>query len=195
MKDWWKIAFSVVCSFLGVGIILLVSSQPRGQPITLGPPPTSVPIIIYITGAVVHPGVYSLSPDSRVQDAIQAAGGTSSDADLESVNLADFLEDGNQLSIPTKQHVSTSEDALPTPIASRGGNETPILPNPGELININTANQAELESLPGIGPVLAQRIIAYREANGSFASIDDILDVFGIGQSTFEMIKDLIAVK
>jgi competence protein ComEA len=195
MKDWWKIAFSVVCSFLGVGVILLVSSQPRGQPITLIPPPTPVPILVYITGAVVHPGVYSLSPDSRVQDAIQAAGGASPEADLESINLADFLEDGSRLSIPKIQHISTPEEAPLTPATSRGGNETPILPDPGQLININTANKSELESLPGIGPVLAQRIIDYREANGPFASIEDILDVFGIGQSTFDMIKVLIKVE
>jgi len=192
MKDWWKIAFSVVCSLLGVGVILLVSSQPRGQPITLVPPPTPIPIMVYITGAVIHPGVYSLSPDSRVLDAIQAAGGASQDADLEAVNLADFLEDGSRVSIPTIQLIPPTDEAPPTPASSRGGIEGPLFPSPAHLININTANQAELESLPGIGPVLAQKIIAYREANGPFTTIEDIIDVPGIGQSTFELIMQLI---
>jgi competence protein ComEA len=195
MKDWWKIPFGVVCGLLGVGVILLVSSQPRGQPITLVPPPTPIPIVVHITGAVIHPGVYTLPPGSRVQDAIQAAGGASQDADLEAVNLAGFLEDGSRLSIPRIQPIPPTEEVPPTPGSSRGGNEAPLFPSSDNPININTANQAELESLPGIGPVYAQRIIAYREANGPFTTIEDIIKVSGIGQSTFELIMELITVE
>jgi len=195
MKDWWKIVFGVVCGLLGAGLLFLVSSQPRGQPITLLPPPTPIPIMVHITGAVIHPGVYSLPPGSRLQDVIQAAGGASQDADLEAVNLAGFLEDGNNLSIPTIQIIPPTVEAPATPESSRGGDETSLFPNPDRPININTANQAELESLPGIGPVLAQKIIAYRTANGPFTTIEDIIDVSGIGSSTFELIKDLITVE
>jgi competence protein ComEA len=194
MKDWWKIAFSVVCSFLGVGIILLVTSQPRGEPITLLPPPTPAPITIHITGAVVNPGVYSFPPNSRIQDAIQAAGGSTQDADLETVNLASFLEDGIRIEIPKVRPVLPTIEATQTALPSRGGSEAPFSPDPDHPVNINTADQAELESLPGIGPVLAQRIIAYREANGLFTTIEEIIEVDGIGQSTYELIKDLITV-
>ena len=201
MNDWWKIGFGVVCGLLGTGIILLVSSQPRGQAITLMPPPSPAPIIVHVAGAVVHPGVYSFPAESRLQDAIQAAGGALQEADLEALNLAEFLQDGTQLVVPSRPIDQPTEmiDArsrsaiIPTP-PSREGNATPLPPSPDNPVNINTATQAELESLPGIGPVLAQRIIAYRESNGPFTTIEDIIDVSGIAQSTFDLIKDLITV-
>jgi len=195
MKDWWKIAFGVVCGLLGAGIILLVSSPPQGQPISLNPFPSPAPIIIYVTGAVNQPGVYSLPPESRVQDAILAAGGTAQDADLQALNLATLLTDGCQVLVPTLPPYQPNNGATSTPIPSRGGNEDLLIPSSEHPININTASHAELESLPGIGPYLAQQIISYREANGPFTSIEDIIDVYGIGQSTFELIKDLITVE
>ena len=195
MRDWWKIVFGVVCGLLGAGLINLVSSQPHGQPIILRPPPTPEPIIVHITGAVIHPGVYSLPQGSRIRDAIQAAGGASRDADLESINLAGFLEDGSHITIPRIKIIPPTEEVPVTPESSRGGTETPLFPDPEHPININTADQTELESLPGIGPVLAQKIIAYREANGPFATIEDIIDVSGIGQATFVLIKSLITVE
>ena len=201
MKDWWKIAFSVACSLLGAGLIILISSRPRGQPISLLPPPTPAPIVVHVVGAVAQPGVYSFPPESRVQDAVRAAGGPSSEADLQALNLADFLQDGSRLFIPTLPPVLPAEGtnpiekAPPTSEPSRGGETVPIEPGPDHLININTATQTELESLPGIGPVLAQRIIAYREANGSFKTIQDIIKVSGIASKTFELIKNLITVE
>ena len=201
MKDWWKIGFGVVCGLLGAGIILLISDQPHGQAITLMPPPSPAPIIVHVAGAVVHPGVYSFPAESRVQDAIQAAGGALEEADLEALNLAGFLQDGSQLIIPalpidqpTELIDAQSRSAIIPTSPSLEGNATPLPPSPDHPVNINTATQAELESLPGIGPVLAQRIIAYRESNGPFNTIEDIIDVSGIAQSTFELIEDLITV-
>lgn len=187
MKDWWKIAFGVLCGLLGAGLILLVARQPRGESIRLLPPPTPAPLIVHVDGAVAQPGVYTLAVGSRVQDAIQAAGGLLPEANTASVNLAAILQDGSRVFVPTLQPTSPPGAPIVSPPAR-------FSPSLGNLININTATQAELESLPGIGPALAQRVIAYREANGPFQSIEDIMKVSGIGPKTFEKIKDLITV-
>lgn len=169
-------------------LIWVVSRNPRGQAVTLRPVPTEKPIIVHVTGAVPRPGVYALGQGSRVQDAISAAGGFLADAEKSGINLARALEDGEQLVIPYAEGAS--------PVI---GTEIPPLvltePSSGsELININTASQAELETLPGIGATTAQRIIEYREQNGPFVSTEDIINVAGIGSGTYERIKDLITV-
>ncbi len=167
-------------------LIWVVARNPSGQAVTLRPVPTEKPIVVYITGAVPRPGVYALAQGSRVQDAISAAGGFLADADKTGLNLARALEDGEQLDIA---YTSGSSPVIGTPIPA-----PTEAPSNSELININTASQTELESLPGIGPTTAQKIIAYREANGPFAKIEDIVNVSGIGPGTFEKIKDLITV-
>ena len=169
-------------------LIWVVSRNPRGQAVTLRPVPTEKPIIVHVTGAVPRPGVYALGQGSRVQDAISAAGGFLADAEKSGINLARALEDGEQLEIPYAEGAS--------PVI---GTEIPplVLTEPSsnsELININTASQAELETLPGIGATTAQRIIEYREQNGPFVNTEDIINVAGIGSGTYERIKDLITV-
>lgn len=166
-------------------LIWVVARNPSGEAVTLRPAPTDTPIVVYISGAVPRPGVYALPQGARVQDAISAAGGFLADAEKTGINLARQLEDGEQLEIPFAEGASL---VIPTP-----GVEV-IEPSETELININTASQTELESLPGIGPTTAQKIIEYREANGPFAAIEDIINVSGIGPGTFERIKDLITV-
>jgi competence protein ComEA len=190
MKDWLKISFGAVCALLGAGVILLISSTPRGQAIPLSPPPSPAPIVVHLAGAVLNPGVYSLPPGSRVRDAIEIAGGMLPEADPGNLNLAAYLVDGSRVAIPTLPPVQ------PTPEATAQSNPTSLpIPDVNHPVNINTATQAELESLPYIGPALAQRIIAYREANGLFESIEEIVEVYGIGQQTFENIKDLITIE
>lgn len=190
MKEWWKLAFGLLGGLLGAGVILLVASPPRGEPIALLPPPDPLPVVVHLTGGVTQPGVYTLPAGSRLQAAVDAAGGFLPEADAQAVNLAAPLQDGQKVTIPT---------LAPTvaPL-SRGPGETGIpLPTPvptSGLINLNTASQAELETLPGIGPVTAQKIIQYRQEHGPFQKIEDILDVPGIGEKTFEAIKDLITV-
>jgi competence protein ComEA len=128
--------------------------------------------------------VYALPDGSRVQDAIAAAGGFLAEAEKTQINLAALLIDGEKLDIPFIE----------------GG--SPVLPTPGptvvaattELININTASQSELEILPGIGPTTAQKIIEYREQNGEFVTIEEIINVSGIGPGIYDRIKDLITV-
>ncbi len=188
MKDAWKIVFGLVCGLLAAGLVLLASQAPRGQPINLLPPPTAAPLVVHVEGAVAQPGVYTLPAGSRVQDAIKVAGGMLKEADTRALNLAAPLQDGIRVLLPTIPPPTPTPD----PNAPRSGKTpTPVIVYP---ININTATQAELESLPGIGPVTAQEIIAYREAHGPFTSIEQIMDVEGIGPKTFEEIQDLITV-
>ncbi|UCC78166.1 MAG: ComEA family DNA-binding protein [Anaerolineales bacterium] len=124
-----------------------------------------------------------------MEDAVAAAGGGAADADLSRVNLALRLRDEQQIYVPG--HAEAVTPVLPTapPLTS----STHTSRTPGQKININTASAAELEALPGIGPVLAQRIIDYRQANGPFGRLEDIKKVKGIGDKTFEDLKDLIA--
>jgi competence protein ComEA len=128
--------------------------------------------------------VYALPEGARVQDVISAAGGFLAEADKEFVNLARILEDGERLDIPYGEGFSP---VIPT-------QEVNSITSSSELININTAASFELEELPGIGPTTAAKIIAYRDANGPFLSIEDIINVSGIGPGTYERIKDLITI-
>jgi competence protein ComEA len=188
LKSILYMAAGVLLGLFAALLIWVVARNPSGQAVTLRPAPTQAPIIVHITGAVPRPGVYALAQGSRVQDAISASGGFLVDADKTGINLARTLEDGEQLDIPYQ--VGTSP-VLGTPIAPPAPTEEPAST---ELININTASQAELETLPGIGPTTAQKIIQYRETNGPFVSTQDIINVSGIGPGTYERIKDLITV-
>ncbi len=189
MKTWWLLAVGIIGGLLGSGLIYLTSSQPRGEGITLLPPPTSAPIVVHIVGAVLEPGVYSLPIKSRQQDAIEAAGGFLPNANPQALNLAAPLQDGDRIVVPT------IPSDTPTPATNSSKSTIVELPSSNTLININTASQADLENLPGIGPVKAQTIIAYRESNGFFGLIEDIQKVPGIGPKTFENLKSLIAVE
>ena len=168
-------------------LIYVVSRNPRGQAVILRPAPTEKPIVVHVTGAVPRPGVYALAKGSRVQDAISAAGGFLADAEKSGINLARALEDGEQLDIPY------AEGASPV-IGTEAPAFAPTESSNSELVNINTASQTELETLPGIGPTTAQKIIQYREQNGPFVNTQDIINVPGIGPGTYERIKDLITV-
>jgi competence protein ComEA len=185
----------VMAGFALAGLLFFVSRAPAGAPISLQPAPTKEPIAVHVIGAVPRPGLYEFAEGARVQDAINAAGGLLASAAVESLNLAARLEDGQQLIIPytageEPANDGGSDDGLNLP----GATEEPSSGGDGELININTASLEELDSLPGIGPTIAQRIIDYREANGPFQTIEDIMNVSGVGPSTFDQIKDKIIV-
>lgn len=189
MKDALKFALGVLIGLLLSGVILLVARPPEGNPVTLEPPPTPGPLTIHVTGAVVSPGVYQLPRSGRVETAIQAAGGLLAQADVGNINLAAPVEDGSQVDVPFIPTPTPTIDptvVLVLPTAARSG------PTIFNKVNINTASQEELESLPGIGPALATQIIAYRDANGPFKKIEDLVDVPGIGPKTYEKVKDLI---
>jgi competence protein ComEA len=197
IKGTWKpILIGVVFGLLSVGIILLVTRPPRGAPIQLKPPPTPLPYVIHVTGAVSEPGTYSLIAGSRIQDALDAAGGHLSIAYLEGINLAAYIKDGDQIWVPYQEQIlSTPQRYEPIVIAKPQvdqGNEQHH--TAAQLININTASITELDELPGIGPTKAADIIAYRDKNGNFERIEEIEMVTGIGPVTFEKIKALICV-
>jgi competence protein ComEA len=138
--------------------------------------------------------VYAISRQGRVQDALLAAGGALPKADLDGINLAAFVEDGARIWVPYKVEAAgtPAREVIPQVMQSTPGlPENP--PNSG-LIDLNSASQSELENLPGIGPVLAGRIVAYRQANGPFLKAEDLLGVEGIGPSILEKIDGLVTV-
>lgn len=147
---------------------------------------TSMEIYVDIGGAVVNPKLAVLPEGSRVEDAILAAGGLSSDADMTSINRAAFLEDGEKIYIPSL--VAAGDVTME--VAGAGGMPAAV----NGKVNINTADSTQLQTLTGVGPATAQKIIDYRTANGRFASIEDIKKVSGIGDKTFEKFKDDITV-
>jgi competence protein ComEA len=189
-RDFWVAAFGLAVGLLASGLILLTAARPRGKPVELLPAPTPLPLMVDVSGAVANPGVYTLLQDSRVQDAIEAAGGLSALADPSQLNLAARLKDGTQVFIPTLVPTLSAEN-LPSGSIRQG---QPILPVTPGKVNINTAGLEELDTLPGIGPITAQKIIDYRQENGPFAAIEDIVKVDGIGPATLEKLKELITV-
>ena len=146
-----------------------------------GPSPEVV-ILVDVAGWVRRPGVYEFDEGARVIDAIDAAGGARSGALLESLNLAAPLADGIQILVPR-------EGETVAPPASEGS-----VAGVAGLINVNTAATTELEELPGVGEVIAQAIVDYRTENGPFASVDQLIDVSGIGDATLENIRELVTV-
>lgn len=183
---------------LAAGVLFLVVGGPRGNHIVLNEPPTPAPVRVHVIGAVTLPGIYSLPTDSRVEDAIEAAGGLLPEADTQALNLAAFLQDGQQIYVPAR--APTAAPAIPLTTPEPDSPPSQILPPPpavstaASLININTATLEELDTLPGVGPVTAEKIIAHRQANGPFATIEAIMDVSGIGPVKFEAMRDLITV-
>lgn len=194
LKTIWILGIGIAAGLLGAGIILLVSRAPRGSPIALLPPPTIPPLTVHIDGAVASPGVYMLGQGSRLQDAILAAGGVLSTAEMASLNLAAPLVDGEKIVIPTQPPAGTATTIPTVQPASRFAFPTEVPQTPLTLVNINTATQAELESLPGIGPKLAKEILNHRQLHGPFTSIEQIVDVKGIGPATYDRIRNLITV-
>ncbi len=138
-------------------------------------------IFVHVCGAVNDPGVYELDGGSRIHDAIEAAGGANEDADINALNLAMVLTDGEKIYVPTFEEDITE---------STGG-----APGDDKTVNINTADEAGLTAISGIGPSKAAAIVKYREENGPFSSTEDITKVSGIGHGTYEKIKDDIRVR
>ncbi len=175
MKDILNTILGLLLGLLLAGIIWLTTRQPNGEAVPLRPPPTPAPITVHITGAVVEPGIYQLPADSRVSDAVAAAGGFLPIADDESINLAAIVEDGSRLDIAKADFYNVSGQGT-------------------SRVNINTASLEQLDTLPGIGPSTAQAIIDYRRQYGNFQRIDEITEVPGIGPATYERIKAQLTV-
>lgn len=149
-------------------------------------------LFVHVLGAVARPGLYELAAGTRVMDAVAAAGGFSSTADPGGVNLARELSDGEQLYVPVVGEVPPPDAGGGTGGAS-GGAGSPGAASAGP-IDLNRATLAELDTLPRIGPSLAQRILDWRDANGGFTSVDELREVSGIGDKTFESLRELVTV-
>ncbi len=191
MKSWHHTLLGLFIGMVATAVLFLVTAPPRGASVELLPAPTPAPIMVHIDGAVQHPGVYALPRDSRIQEAIQAAGGLSQQANQDAVNLAARLKDGDKLIIPAAGTPAVLPLASqPTTSKSKSSAQA----TPGAPVNINTATLDELQTLPGIGATRAQQIIDYRQAHGGLKTIDEIQNVTGIGPATYEKLKDLITV-
>jgi len=141
-------------------------------------------ILVHVAGWVAEPGVVSIPEGGRVGDAVAAAGGVRAGADLDGINLADVVEDGEQVSVPgpgQSEGVESGRD--PAGSVTEDGR-----------VRLNDATTAELESLPGVGPVLAERIVDHREASGRFEQVEDLLDVSGIGEAKLAALRDHVVV-
>ncbi len=168
-----------------VAAILVVALAPRGETTTIAPTAETefvaevsrATLFVHIMGEVERPGLYELQEGDRAVDAVAAAGGYTAEADRTQLNLARFLSDGEQIIIPREGEV-----------AAPGSGAVP------GKININSADSAALQTLPGVGPALAERIIAWRAANGRFVSVDDLLNVTGIGAKTLAGFRDSVTV-
>ena len=179
---------------VAISLLLLLSAQarPNAQVIAAEPEPhpsTSMAIsvlVVDVQGEVMKPGLYQLPPGARVADAIKAAGGVRKGSATSSVNLARFVEDGEQVFVAASSQGAGAE--------SLGSDSFPSAGNFGGKLNINRATVTELDGLPGVGPVLAKRIIEYRSANGSFSSVDELQKVSGIGPSKFNELRKFVTV-
>jgi competence protein ComEA len=174
LKSWQQSAliFLAGVAFTAVGFI--ISSPPRGKPVVLTPV-SPVSIVVHLDGAVRQPGVYTLPAGSRIQDAVEMAGGFTTDARMDTLNLAKRMQDGYKITIPSKQEIQS----------------TPI----DDLLDINQATLAELDQLPGIGETRAQSIIDYRSEHGLFTSVDDLQEVPGISADVFSNIRELVIIR
>ncbi len=148
------------------------------------PEEKSSEIVVYISGAVNKPGVYKLFSNGRVIDLITMAGGLTLDGDAAKINMAQQIKDGMHINVPSRE--MEAGNGTPTSGASKG--------KVGDKININSGDKNELDRLPGVGPALAERIIEYRQANGSFNDIEGLKKVPGIGTSKFEKMKEKITI-
>lgn len=195
--------------FIGIiigagGLTLLKGIQPA--PIVIQPPAATAtaeatatpgPLRIFVSGQVAAADVYELLPGSIAAAAIEAAGGFTAEADTAVVNLAQPLQDGMQIYVPALDEAA----AVPPVFQSNDANQaaavgdTAVSGLSSRLVNLNTASAQELDTLPGIGPSTAQKIVDYRNANGPFSTIEGVMEVSGIGEAKFAQMKDLITVE
>jgi competence protein ComEA len=143
-------------------------------------PTVAVIVVVHVSGAVQKPGVYELQDGLRVRDAIDAAGGAAEGADPDALNLAAKVKDGQHVVVPTLV------------VGPAAGSAEADAPSEQKPINLNTASAAELETLPGIGEVIAKRIVTYREEAGSFTSVDELRTQKLVNEATFAKLKDLV---
>jgi competence protein ComEA len=183
---------TLLLALLVNGGLILVLHWPRGEePIEIITPaapsaivtPSQTTLRIYVSGAVRQADVYRLPAGSIVKDAVNAAGGLAEQADSSRINLAQELQDQMQVHIPLKGEMASLAGQADNGAGRQGT---------GQLLDINTATAAQLDTLPGIGPTLGRQIVDYRQAHGNFKSIDELTNVPGIGEAKLNQIRELI---
>ncbi|MGH2791464.1 MAG: ComEA family DNA-binding protein [Actinomycetota bacterium] len=192
----------LVAALVAIVAVVALVLWLRGAPASIAPPATSngvaapvtpeasaaTVVVVHVGGAVRKPGIYELQPGARVADAIDLAG-LRSVANVNALNLAEPLVDGSKIDVPRRGEAPVPAPGLAPPTSPATGT-----PGAGTPVNINTADQTVLETLPEVGPVTAQAIIEYRTQIGSFTSIEQLLEVSGIGPATFEAMRALVTV-
>ena len=194
---------AVGLSFLGAASpapkLTLPRAEPGSAPVDGAPAPGApaavpatppVTVTVHVAGQVANPGVYAVPAGGRVADAVIAAGGTASEADVEQLNLAARLSDGERISVPKKGEAAPA--VLPAPAPASGG--TKAAGAPAGPVDLNTATAEQLEALPGVGPATSKAILAYRASHGRFRSVTELLEVPGIGPTKLEALRPLVKV-
>lgn len=151
----------------------------RAGPAEVGPDGSPAEVVVHAAGAVVHPGLYRLAGDARIADALDAAGGPAAEADLDGVNLAARVTDGERIYVPRKGEVAPGAGS-----AAGGPGGAPAGP-----LDLNTATAEQLDALPGIGPATAEAIISYRQQHGRFRSVEELVEVRGIGEAKLAALR------
>ena len=198
--NWLWLFVALFSGMAGTAVYFALSNRVQPAPIIIVPPeatatpapsPTPAPLTVFVNGAVITPGLVEIPANGRLQDAIQAADGFTTEANTTIINLAQPLQDGMQIYVPTMDEAAETAVSQSRTIVI----EAAPAENSGGLININTAIAVNLETLPGIGPSTAAKIITHRQENGDFGSIEAIMDVSGIGEAKFNAISALITVE
>lgn len=162
-------------------VVQQTAPQPGSSPVPPAvSPQAAAMLVVHVSGEVVKPGVYKLPVGARVEDALKIAGGPTPEADVHRLNLAARVADGQQIAVPRLPSAAQSASPESSPVPS--------------LVNINTASVAELDGLPGVGPVTAQRIVAYRQQHGPFTTVEQLKEAKLVNQATFERIKELVTI-
>jgi len=202
MKRWLLILYGLLIGLLTAGAILLISQPRQGQPISLFPAPsptptappkptgTKIPYQVQVGGEINHPGIFEFSDEFRLSDLVEAAGGLTSKADVDRINLAALVRDGDYFYIPAV------DEEIPETASNAPGN-LPISQSSdyNYPLDLNEVTQDALESIPGIGPSKATDILAYKAVIGRFSSLEELLNVSGIGAATLESLKDYLYVE
>jgi competence protein ComEA len=181
IKTWQAILLGFVSGAITLAAVFYISLPENMVPLSILPTPSLEPLIIHVTGAVSKPGVYHLSPESRISDGITAAGGSSDLADLNQINLAAPLVDGQKIYVPGKGELIAQQNPMNSSVATTA-----------LVIHLNSATAKDLEQLPGIGEEKAVAIIVEREKRVRFQSIEDLLTVAGITKNIFQQIQPFI---
>lgn len=174
--------------------IQVVEIMPTAAP-TTAPLPSETQVGVYLSGAVINPGVYIVNGGSRLANVLLLAGGATTEADLTAVNLAAVVHDEDHWHIPSRGEAAPPAGGLTGATGAAADEKAADMADGSGKVDLNSADMELLKTLPGIGDVRAQAIVSYREANGDFASVDGLLNVNGIGTGIVENIRDLVTVE